>query len=190
METLVTISNKDFYNRIFQNFNNKPEKKKQSHTCSITGLPAKYFDPLTKQYYANKESFKNIREKYFQKEEDALLFRIQTLSDLASQKKEKLKKIILSNNSSTNKDQYAAKNLISMVNKYGILKNENCEIEKKVISHRIYNRNRENCVESGMLLKGTINKLIIAKRIFKDKHSNKNVSILDFDDKFISNNIC
>ena len=105
--------------------------------CPISGLPARHFDPLTKQPFANMDSFKIIRERYFQKEEDALLFRIQTLSDLASQKKEKLKKIILSNNNSSNKDQYAAKNLISMVNKYGILKNENSEIEKKVISRKI-----------------------------------------------------
>jgi hypothetical protein len=48
-------------------------------------------------HYSNIESFKIIREKYFQKEEDNLLFRIQTLSDLASQKKERLKKLILTN---------------------------------------------------------------------------------------------
>jgi len=48
-------------------------------------------------HYSNIESFKIIREKYFQKEEDNLLFRIQTLSDLASQKKERLKKFILTN---------------------------------------------------------------------------------------------
>ena len=36
-----------------------------------------------------------------------------------------------------------------------------------------------------MLLLGTINKLVIAKRIFKDKHSNKNVGSLDFDEKGI-----
>ena len=136
METTVTISNADFYKRIFSNFNKKPEKKKEANICLITGLPAKYFDPLTKQHYSNIESFKIIRERYFQKEEDALLFRIQTLSDLASQKKEKLKKLILTNNNTNNRDQIAAKNLISMVNKYGILKNENSEIEKKVISRK------------------------------------------------------
>jgi hypothetical protein len=138
METLVTISNKEYYKRIFSNFNIKPDRKKEFNTCSISGLPAKYFDPLTKQHYSNVDAFKIIREKYFQKEEDALLFRIQTLSDLASQKKEKLKKIILSNNNFSNKEQGAAKNLISMVNKYGILKNENSEIEKKVISRKYF----------------------------------------------------
>lgn len=134
METAVTFSNAEFYNRIFNNFNRKPETIKESHSCVITGLPAKYLDPLTKQYYANAEAFKVLRERHFQKEEDALLFRIQTLSDLASQKKEKLKKLVLTNNNASNRDQVAAKNLISMVNKYGILKNDNAEIEKKVIS--------------------------------------------------------
>jgi hypothetical protein len=138
METAVTFSNKEFYNRIFNIFNRKPETKKESHLCAITGLPSKYFDPLTKQHYANTDAFKVLREKYFQKEEDALLFRIQTLSDLASQKKEKLKKLVLSNNNTNNRDQIAAKNLISMVNKYGILKNDNNEIEKKVISRKFY----------------------------------------------------
>ena len=40
-----------------------------------------------------------------------------------------------------------------------------------------------------MLLSGTINKLIIAKRIFKDKHSNKNVGTLEFEEKGISGNV-
>ena len=142
METAVTFSNADFYNRIFSNFNRKPQAKKESHLCVITGLPAKYLDPLTKQNYANSEAFKILRERYFQKEEDALLFRIQTLSDLASQKKEKLKKLVLTNNNNNNRDQIVAKNLISMVNKYGILKNDNAEIEKKVISRmKIFNIN-------------------------------------------------
>jgi len=134
METTLTFSNIDYYKRIFQIFNKKPEIKKENRICIITGLPAKYFDPLTKHYYANADAFKLLREKYFQKEEDSLLFRIQTLSDLASQKKEKLKKLVLSNNNTNNRDQIAAKNLTSMVNKYGILKNDNSEIEKKVIS--------------------------------------------------------
>ena len=136
METAVTFSNVDFYNRIVCNFNKKPETKKENHLCAITALPARYFDPLTKQHYANVDAFKILRERYFQKEEDSLLFRIQTLSDLASQKKEKLKKIVLCNNNTNNRDQIAAKNLISMVNKYGILKNDNAEIEKKVISRK------------------------------------------------------
>jgi hypothetical protein len=109
--------------------------------CPITGEPAKYFDPLTKQPYANKEAFKVLREKYFQKEEDSLLFRIQTLSDLASQKKEKLKKLLLqeggSGGSSTNNPNTSTNiNLINMVNKYGILKSEGSELEKKVISRK------------------------------------------------------
>ena len=138
METAVTFSNVEFYNRIFSNFNRKPETKRERHLCIITGQPAKFFDPLTKQHYATIDAFKIIRERYFQKEEDSLLFRIQTLSDLASQKKEKLKKLILTNNNTNNRDQIAAKNLINMVNKYGILKNDNSEIEKNVISRKKY----------------------------------------------------
>ncbi len=137
METAVTFSNVEFYSRIFSIFNRKPELRKKSHLCVITALPAKYLDPLTKQYYANAEAFKVLRERHFQKEEDALLFRIQTLSDLASQKKEKLKKLVLTNSNTSNRDQIAAKNLINMVNKYGILKNDDAEFEKKVISRMV-----------------------------------------------------
>merc|ERR1711988_1912996 len=34
--------------------------------CAITGLPAKYKDPLTKQPYANAEAFKELRRRYNQ----------------------------------------------------------------------------------------------------------------------------
>ncbi len=122
------------FEKIFENFNKSCEKKEKK-VCLVTGLPAKYFDPLTKQYYANKEAFKIIRERYFQKEEDSLLFRIQTLSDLASQKKEKLKKIILSDGDSAGNPN---KNIINMVNKYGILKSDSGDLEKKVISRMIF----------------------------------------------------
>ena len=63
--------------------------------------------------------------------------------------------------------------LLKMINKFGLLKNDGGNEEKKVISHRIYNRNRENCVESGMLLEANKIKLIISKKIFKDKYSSK-----------------
>jgi hypothetical protein len=109
---------------------------KERNTCAITGLPAKYFDPLTQQHYASIEAFKIIRERYFQKEEDNLLFRIQTLSDFASQKKEKLKKILLTSESGNN----SGTNLMTMVNKYGILKNEGVDFEKRTIS-RIFSVN-------------------------------------------------
>jgi hypothetical protein len=34
-----------------------------------------------------------------------------------------------------------------------------------------------------MLLTSTINKLVIAKRIFKDKTSNKNIGSMEYDEK-------
>ena len=192
--------------------NKKPTKDKKEKICIITGKPAKYFDPLTKNYYATSEAFKILRERYFQKEEDCLLFKIQTLSDLASQKKERLKKMIMqesekpigqtefgldgsSNNLGINKKSNAIRidsetmtleeqeepvpkiginsTLLKMINKFGLLRKDAGGDEKKTISHRIYNRNRENCVESGMLLEANKYKLIISKKIFKDKYSSK-----------------
>jgi hypothetical protein len=131
-ENCVTFSNNSVYEKLFENFNKSCEPKEKKF-CVITGLPARYFDPLTKQYYANKQAFEIIRERYFQKEEDSLLFRIQTLSDFASQKKEKLKKIILSEGDS-NFGNDSNKNILQIVNKYGILKNDSSEFDKKSIS--------------------------------------------------------
>lgn len=57
--------------------------KKQSQTmCPITGLPALYRDPLTGIPYANKDAFKIIREKFFQKDEEKLFIRLQVMNDL------------------------------------------------------------------------------------------------------------
>jgi vacuolar protein sorting-associated protein 72 len=151
-DNLVTFSEPEIYKKIFDNFNHKTEPSKHiDKVCSITGQPAKYYDPLTKQYYSSIESFKIIRERYFQKEEDGLLFRIQTLSDLASQKKERLKKLLLSNesttmnhkfdkNSSSNSVINNSKNFINIINKYGILKCDT-EAEKKVVSRNIISIN-------------------------------------------------
>ena len=207
----VTFTNKEYF-RIFNNLNKKPIKDKKEKICVITGKPAKYFDPLTKNYYSTVEAFKILRERYYQNEEDRLLFKIQTLSDLASQKKERLKKMIMSenekpkeqidytlNNNETHKNnsikidsetmsieennennsnkasRFLSGNsaLMKMINKFGLLKNDGGNEDKKVISHRIYNRNRENCVDSGMLLEANKVKLIISKKIFKDKYSSK-----------------
>ena len=63
--------------------------------------------------------------------------------------------------------------LLKMINKFGLLRKDAGVEEKKTINHRIYNRNRENCVESGMLLEANKFKLIISKKIFKDKYSSK-----------------
>jgi hypothetical protein len=136
-KTFLTFSDAEIYKKIFENFNQKQEPKKQA-TCSVSGEKAKYFDPITKQFYSNLENFKILRERYFQKEEDNLLFRIQTLSDLTSQKKERLKKMILSNSqtsniTNSNSNEASNKSLLSLVNKYGILK-EGEEYEKKTTS--------------------------------------------------------
>ena len=169
----------------FPFFNSNPRQIQEPKKCAITGNPAKYYDPLTKSYYSTIESFKLLRERYFQKEEDGLLFRIQTLSDLASQKKERLKKLLLTDEGSSlqngaqssqlkqNINSMNTNDIMNMVNKFGILRNDGNEYEKRVISHRIYNRNRENCVESGMLLEASKIKLVISKKIFKDKYSSK-----------------
>jgi hypothetical protein len=130
-KNFVYFSNQDYFNRVFGNFNKKLEPKREQKVCAVTGKPAKYFDPLTKQYYSTIESFKMLREKYFQKEEDGLLFRIQTLSDFASQKKERLKKLLLSVDNTN-----ATKEMMNMVTKYGILKNEGIPDFDKRSSHR------------------------------------------------------
>jgi hypothetical protein len=136
-ENCVTFSNASVFEKLFENFNRVIEPKEKK-LCAITGLHAKYFDPLTKTHYANKDAFKIIRERYFQKEEDSLLFRIQTISDFASQKKEKLKKIFLSEGDS-NFANNSNKNILQMVNKYGILKNDISEFDKKHISRKKFN---------------------------------------------------
>ena len=41
--------------------NAKPRPYPKKKVCAITGLPAKYRDPLTGKYYANLEAFKAIR---------------------------------------------------------------------------------------------------------------------------------
>ena len=223
----VTFTNKEYFRSIFAQMNKKPVKDKKEKICIITGKPAKYFDPLTKNYYSTIEAFKILRERYFQKEEDCLLFKIQTLSDLASQKKERLKKMIMqetennkaqtelslnnsNNNLSINKksnsiridsetmtvedqEETGSKNgvnstLLKMISKFGLLRKEPGGEEKKVISHRIYNRNRENCVESGMLLEANKIKLIISKKIFKDKYSSKLPSTTEVNSTTINNN--
>lgn len=42
----------------------KPEAVNKPQKCAVTGLPAKYFDPLTNCPYANLFAFKKLREIY------------------------------------------------------------------------------------------------------------------------------
>jgi len=48
-------------------FSSKEQQKPKPNKCVITGLPAKYIDPLTKCPYANLFAFKKIRELYANK---------------------------------------------------------------------------------------------------------------------------
>lgn len=78
-----------------KNLHTKGEKTKADPlVCAVTGAPAKYKDPLTGQPFANKEAFKIIREKYFQREEEKLFMRMQVLGDLLQQKKERLRRYV------------------------------------------------------------------------------------------------
>jgi len=43
---------------------------------------AKFRDPLTGQPFADKEAFKILREKYFQKDDEKLFLRLQVLNDM------------------------------------------------------------------------------------------------------------
>lgn len=52
---------------IKQIFSSKEQQKPKAKKCVITGLPAKYIDPLTKCPYANLIAFKKIRELYANK---------------------------------------------------------------------------------------------------------------------------
>jgi len=64
--TFVTFENdinEKAFNSIFT-----PSKKRRNggYICSITKLPARYVDPITRLPYRNKEAFKVIRETYYQ----------------------------------------------------------------------------------------------------------------------------
>lgn len=135
------FSNDFTVQRIFNSFQTKQTYKDKNQLCAVTGEKAKYFDPLTGQYYSNVESFKVVRERYFQKEEDNLLFKIQTLSDLASQKKEKLKKLLISNPLNTGKEVNVNSNkgIMDIISKIGIMKSEPLDLEKRQITSKSIN---------------------------------------------------
>lgn len=64
--TFITFENdinESAFNSIFT-----PAKKRRNgnYICSITKLPARYLDPITRLPYRNKEAFKVIREAYYQ----------------------------------------------------------------------------------------------------------------------------
>jgi vacuolar protein sorting-associated protein 72 len=59
----ISFTDEKILQEIFYQPKQKPPGVKEK-TCPITGLPAKYFDPLTQTPYANLFAFKTIREKY------------------------------------------------------------------------------------------------------------------------------
>lgn len=55
--------------------------------CSVTGLPAKYIDPLTRLPYATAQAFRIIRNKYVKEKEDKCEERIVQLNNWLEEKK-------------------------------------------------------------------------------------------------------
>ena len=64
----------------------KPSKPKSLY-CKVTGLPAKYIDPLTKFPYSTAQAFKVIRDRYVKEKEEKCEERLQQLSDWLEEKK-------------------------------------------------------------------------------------------------------
>ena len=54
--------------------------------CPVTGLPAKYRDPLTKLPYHNAEAFKTIRANFAKEEEEKYSSRLNALKDILNEK--------------------------------------------------------------------------------------------------------
>lgn len=59
--------NDDINNKVFDSFfPSNPRKRRRDQRCPVTGLPAKYFDPVTQLPYHNIMAFKILRESYYQ----------------------------------------------------------------------------------------------------------------------------
>lgn len=67
-----------------------PPKPKQLY-CKVTGLPARYIDPLTKFPYSSAQAFRVIRDRFVKEREEKCDERLQQLSDWLEEKK-RLKK--------------------------------------------------------------------------------------------------
>lgn len=70
---------------VFRTYSKKRNENIRS-TCPISGLPARYRDPLTKLPYYNAEAFKSIRAKYAQEQEERYLSRLNELKDILNGK--------------------------------------------------------------------------------------------------------
>lgn len=64
--TFVTFENDINENAFNSIFTAGKKRRNGGYICSITKLPARYFDPITRLPYRNKEAFKVIREAYYQ----------------------------------------------------------------------------------------------------------------------------
>ena len=64
----------------------RPKIPKRKY-CPITGLPAKYFDPVTQSPYSTAEAFKLIRSRYADTEQQKCEQRLLQLSSWLSEKK-------------------------------------------------------------------------------------------------------
>jgi len=60
--TFITFSDEVVYRQFFPSHRKLCSVDKS--TCPVTGLPAKYFDPLTRIPYATAEAFKVIRQSF------------------------------------------------------------------------------------------------------------------------------
>lgn len=70
-------------------FPNKKPPKPTRLTCPITGLPAKYIDPVTETPYSTPQAFKIIRNRYISAEEEKCERRLLQLSSWLAEKKRK-----------------------------------------------------------------------------------------------------
>lgn len=64
----------------------RPSKPKHLY-CKVTGLPAKYVDPLTKLPYSTAQAFKVIRDRFVKEKEEKCDERLQQLSGWLEEKK-------------------------------------------------------------------------------------------------------
>lgn len=61
----ITFTDERLFHKYFPR--KKPQQPATKYQCPITGLPAKYFDPVTRSPYANIKAFKLLREAYQQR---------------------------------------------------------------------------------------------------------------------------
>jgi len=62
--TIITFSDEHLFRKYFPK--RRAPRPGYHSTCPVTGLPARYFDPLTQLPYANAQAFKVIRQSYEQ----------------------------------------------------------------------------------------------------------------------------